>query len=87
MTIKSLMLDAPEGMLDPNLKPLIEKWDDEPKAIQLLEVLDACIWGGAASGFVVKTLQALYDEAREKEGVSHEQVCEHAPWRNAENMF
>ena len=34
--IKETLLEAPEGQLDPCVFPLIEKWNDEPTALQIL---------------------------------------------------
>lgn len=67
--------------LDARMFPLIRKWDEEPTALQILEVLDACIYGALASGFVVASLQLLYDAACKREGRTHEQVIADATWR------
>ncbi len=62
--------------------PLIRKWDDPATAAQILEVLDYCIHGSLASGFVVSTLQVIYDIACKREGVTHDQVASTAMHRN-----
>lgn len=79
--LKQLMLEAPEGQLDPSVLPLIEKWDDEPKAIQILEVLDECIHYGLASGFVVSSLQTMLEFALKNEGITLDHIVAHAVWR------
>lgn len=76
------LLKAPDRQLDAQMKPLIEKWSDPPTALQVLEVLDYCIHGSLASGFVVSVLQILYDMRCKAEGVTHEQLEPLATWRN-----
>lgn len=78
---KALLLQAPEGQLDASMKPLIEKWDKTPKAVQVLEVLDQCIHASLASGFTIRLLQLLYDTALTNEGLKHEDVIPLATWR------
>lgn len=72
--IIDLLKTASDSQLDASMKPLIEKWSDPPTAIQVLEVLDYCIHGSLASGFVVKVLQMLYEGRLEAEGTTHEEV-------------
>lgn len=79
--LKQLMLEAPEGQLDPSMLPLIEKWDSEPKAIQILEVLDKCIYYGASSDFVVSVLQIMLEYSMAAEGITLEQLVPLAVWR------
>lgn len=75
------LLAAPDSQMDAAMKPLIEKWGDPPTPLQILEVLDHCINGGLASGFVVKVLQILYDTACKEANVTHEEVVKDAVWR------
>ena len=77
-----LLLEAPDSQLDASMKPLIKKWSDPPTAIQILEVLDFCIHGALASGFVVAVLQVQYDVALKREGKRHEDMVPLATWRN-----
>lgn len=81
--MKSLLLEAPDTQLDAQMKPLIEKWDEVPKAIQILEVLDQCIYGSLASGFTVSVLQTLYHQALQREKLKSEDVEAQASWRKA----
>lgn len=76
-----LLLAASDGQIDASMKPLVEQWSDPPTALQVLEVLDHCIHGALASGFVVATLQVVYDVRCREEGVTHENVAEKATWR------
>jgi hypothetical protein len=75
------LLKAPDHQLDEQMKLLIEKWQEPPTALQVLEVLDCCIYGSLASGFIVSVLQALYDIRCKKEGTTHEEVQKLAVWR------
>lgn len=80
-TLKQMLLTAPDTQLDSCMFPLIEKWDDEPTSLQILEVLDQCIFSALASGFVVGLLQTLYDAACKREGKTHEDNVPFATWR------
>lgn len=83
-TTKQVMLAAPESQLCPSIKDMIrEKWDDEPKAIQILEVLDAIVYNGAASDFVVSTLDFILQERIEYEKTTYGRLVERATWRTA----
>lgn len=82
-SISELLLTAPDEHLDPQMKPLIEKWDDPPTSLQILEVLDHCVYSSLASGFVVSTLQTLYSGALHKEGKMHDDNIQHTTWRNS----
>jgi hypothetical protein len=76
------LLTAPEHQLDSQMKSLIEKWGEPPTALQVLEVLDYCVHGSLASGFVVAVLNTLYDIRCRKEGTTHAEVEKLAEWRN-----
>ena len=80
--MKEMLLKAPDGQLDAAMHPLIAKWDENPTSLQILEVLDHCIHGALASGFVVTVLQSLYDSALLKEGKIHADNEPLATWRN-----
>ena len=79
--LKQMLLAAPDGQLDSSMFPLIEKWDDQPKAIQILEVLDKCIYYALASGFVIGALEVMLDAAMKSENVTLEQLVPLAVWR------
>lgn len=80
--IKAMLLAAPDTQLDAQMFPLIEKWSDPATALQILEVLDQCIFASLASGFTVRLLQMLYDAACANEKTTHEEVVKLATWRN-----
>lgn len=80
--IKRLMLDAPEGQLDASMLPLIESWGNPPSSLQILEVIDHCIYAGLASGFAVSAFQALLNIRLHEEGKKLEDITSFATWRN-----
>jgi hypothetical protein len=80
--IRDLLMIAPDDQVDAALKPLIAKWDTEPTSLQVLEVLDLCIFGGAATGFVVRLLETLYDVALQAEHKVHADNLPFATWRD-----
>ena len=80
--LKSMLLMAPDTQLDAQMFPLIEKWDEpQPTSLQILEVLDHCIFASLASGFVVSLLQELYNARLKTEGKTHEDNVPLATWR------
>lgn len=79
--IREILCAGSDSMLDARMHPLIKRWDDPAKAIQILEVLDICIHGALASSFVIKALQAMYDTALKNEGMTHEEMAKLAVWR------
>ena len=81
-TIKDILMQASDSQMDASMKPLIQKWSEpEPTPLQVLEVLDHCIFGGLASGFVVTALQSIYDTRCKETGTAHEAVEKLAAWR------
>lgn len=81
MTLKSTILESPDGHLDKSVKPLIEGWDDEPTSLQVLEVLDKCVHEGLASELMMQLFNRLYDDALNKEGKTHNDNVALATWR------
>lgn len=79
--IKQMLLLAPDSELDSCMFPLIEKWDDTPTAIQVMEVLDYCVHSGLASGFVITLLETMVENAIKEENITREQLIEKAVWR------
>lgn len=66
------------------MQPLIAKWSDPPTPSEILEVLDHCIHGALASGFMISVLQRIYKEACDAAGMTHDEVARGAVWRNRE---
>ena len=79
--IVEVLLQLSERHIDEAVKPMLEKWSDPPEPIQILEVIDQCVHGSLASGFVVTTLQAMYKMSCEDHNTTHEQVVVNATWR------
>ena len=70
-----LLLVTTEEQLDPSMLPLIEKWDrPTPKAVEVLEVLDKCIFSSLCTDFVVGVLQTIYDNALKNEKTSRSEM-------------
>lgn len=82
MTLKSMFIVAPDNQLDASMQPLIAKWDDEPTAIQILEVLDQCIYAGLASGFTISILQTMLAHAQQRENLTLDDLVPLATWRD-----
>ena len=80
--IKEQLLKAPDSQLDACIFPLIEKWDDEPTSLQILEVLDECIYSALASGFVIVLLENLLDIAMKRENTTLDDIVLYAVWRD-----
>ena len=79
--LTTLLLQSSDNQLDAKMFPYIQKWSNPPTALQILEVLDVCIFGALASGFIVKLLQVLYDQRCQEENVTHEELAKLATWR------
>jgi len=80
-TLVEMLLKAPDHELDASMHSLIQKWSDPPKAIQLLEVIDHCIYGSLASGFILSAFQMMYTQALKNENLTHEDLIPLAIWR------
>jgi hypothetical protein len=83
-SLKTNLLTAPDGYMDACLFPIIEKWGDEPTALQLLEVIDKAIYGALMAGFLLAALRTLYDVKLKEEGKTHDDLVPLATWRNKE---
>lgn len=73
-TIKEIWLTAPDGQFAIELKYLIEEWDDEPTATQLLKTLDYCAAYAGASTFTMQALNMMYESALTAEGTARSAV-------------
>lgn len=79
------LLQAPDSQLDASMFPLIKAWGDPPTPLQVLEVLDKCIFSALASGFVVTLLQIMFDELCKSNNTSLDEVVKGAVWRKEGN--
>lgn len=69
-----LLREAPASQLDASVRPMIEQWASPPQALQVLEVLDRCVSASLASGFMVRFLDIIYNDALRREGTTHDEV-------------
>lgn len=83
--LQKQLLAMTDSSLDASMKPLIEKWNAPATALEILEVLDKCIFSSLAAGDVIAGLQILYRRALEREGVTHEETIDQATWRKDES--
>lgn len=81
--LKEMLLQAPDTQLDHSMFPLIEQWSEpNPTALQVLEVLDKCVFSSLASRFTISLLQHLFDAALKTEGKTEAEVVQRATWRS-----
>lgn len=66
---------------DPIAKNLVKKWSTPAKSIQVLEVLDICIFSSLTSNFYITILTILYHMCLKNEGVTHSDLQKLAVWR------
>lgn len=79
--IIQLLRIAPDSQLDNSIQQLIDKWSDTPSSLQILEVLDRCIFGSLSSGFVVDVLERMLYETLKLENKTLEDILPNATWR------
>lgn len=79
-SLKDMMLLAPEGNIDPFLMDKIKLWDDEPTALQILEVLDNAVYAASASDMVIHILQMMFEIRTEEERIAAFQYADEN-WR------
>ena len=82
-SLKSLLITAPEDQLDPSLVSLVKSWDEEPTALQILELLDKAAFSAGASEFVMHVLQEFLSLALVEEDTTYEAVVAQAYWRHS----
>ena len=80
--LKRLLLVASDTQLDASMKLLIQQWTDPPEPLEILQVLDKCIFGSLSSDFIVLILQVIYDGRLRDKGVVHDDVIKGAYWRD-----
>jgi hypothetical protein len=82
VTTKNIFLDIASKIdFDEKAKSLINLWEDEPKSIQILEVLDKSIYFSWTGSLGIQCLQTAYECALKREGVSHDYNANLALWR------
>jgi hypothetical protein len=79
--IKSMLLEAPEGQIDKPLMDLIQKWDEPPTSLQILEVRDLGAYTAGTSDFTISVMDMAWKSAMKAEGVTEESLIAQATWR------
>lgn len=69
-----LILEAPEGQLDPSLIPYIEAWNSEPSAFDILTLLDKMVYGCLASEFTILLFEELLRQAVTEEDTTIDEI-------------
>lgn len=80
--VNSMCVSDPHASVDHVLVKLINNFDEVPKAIQILEVVDKAIHGSLASGFYVSLFQIMLEMALKNEGIVLADIVPKACWRN-----
>ena len=77
-------LEAPEGHMDASMKPKFKALAEnhDRKAVDLLRLLDECVYGSLCSDFSVYVLDATWQAMLKKEGKTKAQGLAEATWRN-----
>lgn len=75
------ILSAPPEQLDPQMVEKIKSWSTPATPLEILEVLDASIYGALASGIVIAALQALLGVALQRENQTLDDIVAQATWR------
>ena len=80
--LKDILLSYFTESFNQSLREKIELWENPPKAIQILEILDECIYGALATGSIIIILEASLKNAMNKENTNLEELLKSATWRN-----
>lgn len=78
----NLLLQAPDSQLDESMKVYIREWTSPPTPLEVLEVLDHCIYGALASDMLVGILQEGYKQLCDDAGTTHDEIVKGATWRH-----
>jgi len=70
-----------DAQLDKAMVEKMRAWPDPVPAISVLEVLDACVHGSLASGFVVTVLDIVLQARMKAEGTTMDELVKLATWR------
>lgn len=76
-----ILCSVSDREMDPRAKALIRKWADPPRALEILQVLDACVYAALTSDFWVKAMDIMLNEACEREKVTRADLLAQATWR------
>lgn len=79
--IKTL-LEMSDDALDDKIKIIIRNWNYKPSALQILEVLDKCVYGSLCNSFCIKVFEILLEDKIKEENTTYDEVVKKAFWRN-----
>lgn len=80
--LKQILLNAPESAFEPALKELVESWDEEPTALELLRLLDEAAYIGGANEAVMQILDRCLHDRLGIEGITMDDLIGEAAWRH-----
>lgn len=81
--IIELLETAPDTQLDASMVAKVKTWRKPlPTSLEVLEVVDRCIFSSLSNGLVLRTLQLLYEDLCKREGITHEHNEPLATWRD-----
>lgn len=69
--------------LDDKIKVLIRNWNFNPSSLQILEVLDKCVYDSLCNSFCVNVFEILLDNKIKEENTTYDEVVKKAFWRNS----
>jgi hypothetical protein len=75
------LLQLSDDALDNNIKVLIRNWNFNPSALQILEILDKCIYGSLCDSFCIKLFEILLESKIKEENTTYDEVVKKAYWR------
>lgn len=69
--------------IDPSTFETFNKWHDPPLAVEILEMLDKCVYNALCSDFVIFIMRFELEKAIERENTSYEDVVKiaNSTWR------
>lgn len=79
--MKDLLLKAPDSQLDDSAKVFIRDWSEPPSALQVLRVLDHCVYTAGASDFMMQAMNIIFEQALARENKKLADLLPEATWR------
>lgn len=75
------LMKLSDEQIDKAMVEKIRAWPDPVPATSVLEVLDACVDGSLASGFVITVLDVILQDRMMIEGTTIDELVKLATWR------
>ena len=79
---KYLFSNAPNDQIDETLKDRIKEWNEIPKAIEILQMLDYAVMYSLASEFAISVLEMALKVSLENENLTINDLLPQAWWRD-----